>query len=198
MKIRPVEPNCSMRADGRMDGPPTSQPASQTDRQTDMTKLIDACRNFANAPKHSTLSSFICSPVTLSLCLPRYSPQHRFLKKINLWASLKLKARLLQNSWRNYLYDLCGKIGGVIQFLNWIMKNIWWRYPNLVTRVISIWYHCCQIAYVQTPWYLVTDFMRCNTLHACSFAWLLNVDPTPQIDIFRNRSRLPKENVQLE
>jgi hypothetical protein len=33
-----------------------------------MTKLIDARCSFANAPKRSTLSNFICSPVTLSLC----------------------------------------------------------------------------------------------------------------------------------
>jgi len=43
MNIRPVEPSCSMRTDG------------QADIQTDVTKLIVALRNFANAPKKCKL-----------------------------------------------------------------------------------------------------------------------------------------------
>jgi hypothetical protein len=40
MKIRAVEPSCSMRADGR------------AGRQAGMTKLVVALRNFANVPKN--------------------------------------------------------------------------------------------------------------------------------------------------
>jgi hypothetical protein len=38
-------------ADGRTDRQTDRQRDRQTDRQRDITKLIDACRNFANAPK---------------------------------------------------------------------------------------------------------------------------------------------------
>jgi hypothetical protein len=43
MKIVYWEQNCSMRMEGRKDG--------RTDRHTDMTKLIVAIRNLANAPE---------------------------------------------------------------------------------------------------------------------------------------------------
>jgi hypothetical protein len=44
------EPSCSMRTDERMDGRTDRQ---KTNRQTDMTKLIAAFRNFANAPNNT-------------------------------------------------------------------------------------------------------------------------------------------------
>ena len=44
MKIRPVGAECSMRTDGRTYG--------RTDRQTDMTELLVAFQNFANALKN--------------------------------------------------------------------------------------------------------------------------------------------------
>ena len=49
MKIRPVEPSCSMRTDESIE--------RQTDRQTDTTKLTVAFRSLSVAPKNSTCCS---------------------------------------------------------------------------------------------------------------------------------------------
>jgi hypothetical protein len=98
----------------RADGQTACQPAGQT-----MTKLIDGCRNFANASKNCTLSSFICSPVTPSLCCIQIfssAPVHKDSEFMGF--TQRERPGFVQNCWRNFGLICVGKIGGVIQFLN--------------------------------------------------------------------------------
>jgi hypothetical protein len=50
-------------------------PCGRTDGQTDVTKLIVALRDFANAPKNSERATQICCAVRSFLYLFRYLPQ---------------------------------------------------------------------------------------------------------------------------
>ena len=129
---------------GQMDGWTACQPVRQTERQTDMTKLIDACRSFANAPKHSTLNSFICSPITLSLCYAQIFSSAPVLKGNDFMNLTESESQTLYKTAGEIVWPVWENRRSYTVFkLN--HENIWWIYPNLVMRVIAIWYHCCQI-----------------------------------------------------
>jgi hypothetical protein len=64
LKIRPVGAEL-FHADGRIDG----QTDRGTDRQTDITKLIVAFRNFANAPKTTYTCVKVKGEVDISNCV---------------------------------------------------------------------------------------------------------------------------------
>jgi hypothetical protein len=77
VKTRPVVAE-TFRADGRpdrkTDGQPDRKTDGRTDRQTDMTKLVVAFRNFANAPKNESFEAFWSNshfsvPRTVPICL---------------------------------------------------------------------------------------------------------------------------------
>ena len=53
-KIRPVKSSCTMRAGGRTEG------------QTDVTRLLVAFRNFANAPKNCKLKCGFQNPQSVT------------------------------------------------------------------------------------------------------------------------------------
>jgi hypothetical protein len=115
----------------------------------------------------SSLCSFVCSPVAFSMSFVQILSSAPFFK----WASLSMKEQVSYQQLAELWCDLFRKIGGVIHFLNWIIKNNYWTYPNLVMSVTATWCCCSQIAYVQTPYYVV------NRYYAFSFVWLWSVGP---------------------